>query len=287
MKFRTLLFLALALFWSVAAFAQQQSPQPLTHWATYAVKPGKEEEFLNLVKTVGQPVRDKLMADGVVLAWGVEVSLLRGHDPANYAIWYTVADWSGIEKVENAIGAQVAKLDAESAKAAEEGRKKGAKPAETILNRLRDVVDSDKTKDYVTRDLVFVAGQTMPPAGSHPYVRYNFVKAKPGKAQALRSAWDKYNKPVLDKLVADGVVLAYGYSIEEVKTTGDFTHFVWYAVASLGDLEKIRNAYNADRDRRSPEEREAITEAFLHALDFDASRSEVDYNVIFRLPGMK
>jgi hypothetical protein len=285
MNYKRLLFLALAMFWSVSAYAQQQSSQPLTHWAQYAVKPGKEEEFLNLVKTVGQPVRDKLMADGVVLAWGVEVSLLRGHDPTTHAIWYSVADWSGIEKVETGLAAQVAKLDAEAAKSAE--GKKGAKAGPNTMERLREVVDFEKTKDYVTRDLVFVAGQSMPPAGTLPSVRYNFVKVKPGKSEAFRAAWDKYNKPVLDKLVADGVVLAYGLSIEDVKTTGEFTHFVWYAVNSLGDLEKVRNAYRADRDRRSPEEREAISEAFLHTLDPDASRNEVDHNIIFHLPGQK
>lgn len=287
MKFKRLMFLALAMFWCVSAYAQQQSPQPLTHWSIYAVKPGKEDEFLNLVKTVGQPVRDKLMAEGVVLAWGVEVSMLRGHDAGTHAIWYSVSDWSGIEKVENGLAAQVAKLDAEEAKAAGEGKKKTAKPGSPTLERLREAVDFEKTKDYVTRDLVFVAGKTMPAAGSLPYARYNFVKVKPGRGEAFRSAWEKYNKPVLDKLVADGVVAAYGLSIEDVKTTGDFTHYVWYAVNSLGDLEKVRNAYSADRDRRSHEEREAITEAFVHAIDPDASRSEVDRSVIFRLPGMK
>jgi len=286
MKFRRLLFLAAAMFWCVSAYAQQQSPQPLTHWATYAVKPGKEEEFLNLVKTVGAPVRDKLMADGVVLAWGVEVPVLRGHDTETHAIWYTVADWSGIEKVENGIAAQVAKLDAEAAKGGE-GGKKGAKAAPTVGQRLLEVVDFEKTKDFVTRDLVFAAGQQMPAAGTHPYVRYSFVKVRQGRSDAFRSTWEKYNKPVLDKLVADGVVLAYGLSIEEVKTTGDFTHYVWYAVNSMGDMDKVRNAYSADRDRRSKEERDAITEAFVHVLDLDASRSEVDHNIIFRLPGMK
>jgi hypothetical protein len=284
MNFRRLLFLALAMFWCVSAYAQQQSPQPLTHWSEYAVKQGKEEEFLNLVKTVGQPVRDKLMADGVVLAWGLETSILRGHDAATHTIWYAVADWSGIEKVENAIGAQVAKLDAE---AAQEGKKKGAKPAAGVLDRLRDAVDYEKTKDYITRDLVFAAGQSMPPAGALPYTRYNFTKVRPGRGEAYRNAWDKYNKPVLDKLVADGVVMAYGLGVEEIRTSGEFTHFTWYAVKSLGDFEKVRNAFVADRDRRSHEERAAITEAFVHAIDADASRAEVDRALIFHLAGQK
>jgi len=286
MKFRSSMFLALAMFWCVSAYAQQ-APQPLTHWSVYAVKPGKEEDFLNLVKAVGQPVRDKLMADGVVLAWGVEVSMLRGHDEGNHAIWYTVADWSGIQKVESGIAAQVAKLDADDAKAAADGKKKSAKPAAGTMERLRDAVDFPKTKDYITRDLLFVPGQTMPPAGSLPFVRYNFIKVKPGKAQAYRAAFDKYNKPVLDKLVADGTLVAYGLAVEEVKTTGDFTHYVWFAVNNLDGFEKLRNAFVADRDRRSAEEREAITEAFTHAIDPDAARSELDRHLIFRVAGQK
>jgi len=287
MKFRILTLLALAMLWSVSAFAQQQSPQPLTHWSEYAVKPGKEEEFLNLVKTVGQPVRDKLMADGVILAWGLESPILRGHSTGTHLIWYAVADWSGIEKVESAMAAQLAKIAAEDAKAAEEGRKKGAKSAGGTMARIAETLDLDKTKDYLTRDLVFVPGQTMPPAGSLPFTRYNFTKVKPGRGEAYRNAWDKYNKPVFDKLVADGVLLAYGLAVEEVRTTGDFTHFTWYAVKSLGDFDKVRAAFIADRDRRSKEERDAITEAFLHAVDAEASRSEVDSALIFHLAGQK
>jgi hypothetical protein len=286
MRFRKPMLLVLALLWSFSAYAQQ-APQPLTFWSEYAVKPGKEEEFVNLVKTVGQPVRDKLMADGVVLGWGLETSILRGHDVNTHAIWYSVADWSGIEKVQTAMGAQLAKLAAEDAKAAEEGGKKGKKGGMTTADRLRDAVDLEKTKDYLTRDLVFAAGGGMPPAGALPFVRYNYVKVKPGKGAAYRSAWDKYNKPVLDKLLADGTILAYGLSVEEVKTTAELTHFTWYAVKGLGDLEKVRSAFVADRDRRSQEEREAITETFTKATDPDASRSEVDRHIIFHLPGQK
>src|SRR5271168_3405775 len=183
MNLRKTMLLALALMWSFSAYAQQPS-QPLTFRSDYAVKAGKEEEFLNLVKAVGQPVRDKLMAEGVVLAWGVESPLLRGHDSATHTIWYVVADWSGVEKAQSGIAAQIAKLDAESGKASEEARKKGAKPAVSTMDRLRDAVEFDLTKDYATRDIVFVAGQSMPPAGTLPYTRSNFVKVKPGKADA-------------------------------------------------------------------------------------------------------
>ena len=69
---------ALLLHGTMAAAQQPPAAPPsVTSWYDYTVKAGKEEEFLNLVKTVGGPVRDKLMADGVVTAWGVEAPLLR------------------------------------------------------------------------------------------------------------------------------------------------------------------------------------------------------------------
>jgi len=60
--------------------------QPLTFWYEYTVNPGKEAQFLELVKTVGAPVRDKLMADGVVLAWGVHSGFLRAPGNSTHTI---------------------------------------------------------------------------------------------------------------------------------------------------------------------------------------------------------
>ncbi|MGH9955928.1 MAG: hypothetical protein ACREBC_02215, partial [Pyrinomonadaceae bacterium] len=57
---------------SFAAKGQQPTatPGPLTFYYDYTVVPGKEEDLMTLIKTVGAPVRDKLMADGVIMAWG-------------------------------------------------------------------------------------------------------------------------------------------------------------------------------------------------------------------------
>src|SRR5258705_4181332 len=92
MKKRLILCLFAVLSSCISSAAQQSQPQmqPLTFWYEYTVNPGKEEEFMNLVKTVGQPVRDKLMADGVVKAWGVETPLLRVPGNATHMISYAV-----------------------------------------------------------------------------------------------------------------------------------------------------------------------------------------------------
>src|SRR5207245_10452627 len=105
MKTRLFFCFFVMLLSCISSSAQQAQPQmqQLTFWYGYTINPGKEDEFLDLVKTVGQPVRDKLMADGVVLAWGVQASLLRVPGIGTHWIWYVVSDWSGIEKVDGAM----------------------------------------------------------------------------------------------------------------------------------------------------------------------------------------
>ena len=266
------------LFVCFAAVGQQPPPpQTLTFYYDYTVNVGKEDEFMNLIKTVGAPVRDKLMAEGVVLAWGMETPVLRYPAGTTHLIWFTVANWEGVEKVLTAMEAQLAKLAAEEAK---------TKPSKTTAERMRETFDTSKTRDWLARDVITGFGPT-PAAGVLPVTRYNFIKARPGKAADYRAAWEKYNKPVFEKLVSDGVILAYGMSTEEVKTDGDFTHFIWMATANMGGLEKIGAAFASDRARRTADEQKAIADAFNDAIDADKSRSVVTRSRIFRLPASK
>jgi hypothetical protein len=286
MKTRVILCLFLVLLSSIPSAAQQSQPQiqPLTFWYGYTINPGKEDEFLDLVKTVGQPVRDKLMADGVVLAWGVQVSLLRVPGNSTHFIWYAVADYAGVEKVDSAMRAQIAKLNDEASKSG--AAKKGQKPSTSVTARLGEVADMSKVHDFLTRDLV-IGLSSSAPAGVLPYSRYNFFKVKPGEGADFRKAWEKYNKPIFDKLLADGVVLAYGLAVEDIRTDGDFTHFVWYDVRDLASFDKVRAAFLSDRDHRSQEEQDALTRLFVSLQDADAARSEVCRSLIFHVPTPK
>lgn len=263
--------------------AQQPTPTPgpLTFFYDYTVFPGKEQELNTLINTVGAPVRDKLMAEGVIMAWGMETPILRYPGGTTHLIWFTVANWAGVEKVLNAMEARLAKLATDEAQAA-----RGPRPAMTTAERARSVFDGSKTRDWLVRDLV--AGYGPPPAaGVLPFTRYNFIKVKPGKGADYRRTWEKYNKPVFDKLVADRVVLAYGLAQEEVKTDGEFTHFVWIAIASMADADKIGAAFAADRARRSEKDRNEITQDFLDATEPDKARSIVTRARIFKIAPQK
>lgn len=284
MKKRLFFSFLIVLLSCISSAAQQPQFQPLTFWYEYSVNPGKEADFMDLVKTVGQPVRDKLMADGVILAWGFQAAMLRVPGRASHVIWYAVSDWSGVEKVESGMRAQIAKLTEEAAKST--AGKKGQKPATSPLDRLREVVDMSKTHDFLTRDVVIGVTQKVP-AGVLPYSRYFLVKAKPGKAGDYRKAWEKYNKPVFDKLLADGVILAYGLGVEEVRTEGGFTHFTWFDTKDLAGMDQVRSAFLADRSRRSQEEQDAIANLFASLTDPDTSSGAVTRSLIFHVPAPK
>jgi hypothetical protein len=279
-------FCAFLMLMSCFTAAAQQAQQPLTFWYEYHVNPGKEDEFMNLVKTVGQPVRDKLMAEGVVLAWGVEAPLLRVPDAATHMIWYTVADYAGVEKVDTAMREQIAKMTEESAKGSS-GKKGAAAGGGGPTAQVMAITDFAKTHDYLTRDLVSGFATGNPPAGTLPFTRYGFVKVKPGKGAEYRKAWEKYNKPIFDKLAADGAILAFGLAVEDVRTDGDFTHYTWIGTKDLASQDKVRAAVLADRDKRSPEEQEAIIHLFTSLTDPDAARTEVTRSLVFHLPSPK
>jgi hypothetical protein len=280
-------FCALLMLMSCFTLAAQEQ-QPLTFWYEYHVNPGKEDEFLDLVKTVGGPVRDKLMADGVVMAWGVEVPVIRVPENATHLIWYMVADYAGVEKVETAMRAQIAKLTEESAKGSGSAAgKKGAPAASGPTARVLTITDFAKTHDYLTRSIVSGFSNEHPPAGVLPCSRYSFVKVKPGKGAEYRRAWEKYNKPVFDKMIADGTIAAYALVVEDVRTDGDFTHYTWIATKDMATQDKARAEFLADRNKRSPEEQEAIARLFAELTDPDANRTQLTRAVIFKLADQK
>ena len=103
-----LVSLTLLLVCSVARNLQAQQPSAtpgaLTFYYDYTVFPGKEEELNSLINTVGAPVRDKLLAEGVIMAWGMETPILRQPGGTTHLIWFTVADYAGDDEIRIVVG---------------------------------------------------------------------------------------------------------------------------------------------------------------------------------------
>ena len=279
------LALAAAVLLHAASLAAQPapaapSPSQLTFYYDYTVKPGKEQEFLDLVKTLAGPVRDRLMAEGVISEWGVEQPLLRGPEVPTYSVWYVTSSLAGVGKVQAAMAEMLGQSSAGAAAA------RGSRVS-TNADRARELLETTRTRDWLIRDLENGYGTKMPAAGAQPYIRYNAIKVRPGKGREFRLAWDKYTKPVYEKLVADGVVEAWGLAVEEIRTDGNFTHLVWVVTSDLAGMDAVRAAFIADRDKRSEDERDTIAATMNALTDADASRSQVSRLVVLRMAGQK
>src|ERR1044072_9752302 len=174
---RKIFLLPLAFLLVCSAVMGQKTPpkpQTLTFFYDYTVRPGQDSEFMELVKTVGAPVRDKLMADAVILAWGIETPVLRYPGGTTHLIWFSVANWSGVENVLNAMEARLQQMAKDDAKRIESAHASKQKSAMTTAERQQAVFDMSKTRDWLARDLVSSFGPP-PAAGVLPVTRYNFI----------------------------------------------------------------------------------------------------------------
>lgn len=279
MRTRLVLLLTLALLGTTAATAQQI--QPLVLVADFQVKPGKDEQFMNLVKQYYAPVFDKLMAEGAVLAWGVEVPVLHQPGAATHSAWWSMPEMGGLDKVFAAFEELQKKMKAEDEKAAAEARRRGRPSPKTTMEQFFETVDLSTHKDLLLRELVFGGGSAPPPADARPYSWITVVRAQPGKGEEYRRLWEEYNQPVYDGLLAEGAIFGYALGIEEARSTDAFTHYTAVRLPNLAAREKVRAAFNADRQRRTAAERSIITSSFQSVLDTSASRTLVLRSVIF------
>jgi len=93
--------------------------------------------------------------------------------------------------VDGALRAQIAKLDDEAMKSGH-GRRRDLRGGATVSGRMMEAVDASKTRDYLTRDLVFVTGQRERRRRACCRGRAtNYVKAKPGKGGDFRQGLGK------------------------------------------------------------------------------------------------
>ncbi len=262
---RTRLVLALAMSLLFVASAAAQQIEPIIYVADFTVKPGKDADFMDLVKKYDAPVFDQLLKDGVIMAWGVDVPVLHTAGGATHSFWWAMPNVGALDKVFAAL---------------EEMEKKMA--GEGIEEKFLAAVDVSKHSDVLLREIITGSGSAQPANDSGGYLWLSFTKVNPGKGDEYRKLWNEYNKPVYDKLVAEGAIYGYAVGVQEAKTTNDFTHYTAVPMPNLAARDKVVAAFKADRDARTAADRSIMLNSFLGVLDATASRAFILRSVIFR-----
>jgi hypothetical protein len=233
----------------------------LTSVATFKVAPGRESAFVEKGKAF-IPTLDKLMADGVVLAYGMDVDTLHVSGENNVAFWVEVPNYDALGKEENAIQGFI-----------------NANPA--LMAGIGSLTDMTAHHDLVLRTRE--EGHKSPPAGVQPIGDMDSVRIKPGHMQNLMTLFKKYDQPVYDKLVADGVIYAYELDVEAVHTMEPGLVWTFVTMPDLGAKDKVDAAFEEAEKKLSEGERDMVEKAYMDMVVPGSHRDSLSTSVVFKL----
>jgi len=240
--------------------ALAQSPKPLTSVATFKVAPGKVATFVNRGKAIA-PALDKLMAAGTVLAYGIDVDMLHVPGENNIAFWVEAADFAGIGQVEAAID-------------------EFAKAHPDVMGDIFSMSDPATHHDFIVRSLESKSRKA--PDGATPTVDFDIVTVKEGQMDAFMELFRKYDKPVLDKLVDDGVIFSYSVDVEAVHTMKPGTVWTIVSMPDLGGKDKVRAAFQESM-KKTPEAERNMVEKLSEGMVVPGShRDSLSVSVVFK-----
>jgi competence protein ComGC len=205
------------------------------------------------------PVMEKLLADGVITEFGADRTTVHSPDGYTHSTWFCAKSLAGLEKALDTL------VESESKLTPEERRKQDTDFAGT------------KHADLILRSVWFKNRTVKTEKG---YGTVSVQKMQPGKAQEYQDLFDKYTKPVLEQLYKDGAVTAYGVDAELVHTGDQGLRFFWQVMPDADALDKVEAAFDAARQKRTPEERRAIGQAFADLRD-PAAHRDSQANIVY------
>ena len=237
-----------------------QQYKNLTSLATFKVAPGKETAFVERGKAF-VPVLDKLVDSGVVLAYGIDVDMLHVPGSNNVVFWADVPDFAALTKADAAIDGFL-------------------KSDPAVMADLFSMSDPSAHSDYILR--AREEGHRAAPAGAMPVQDIDMIQAKPERMEEYLELFRKYDKPVLDKLVADGVIYGYVLLTEAVHTMKP--GFVWQVTTlpDLGAKDKVRAAFSEAWKKLPDGERQMLDKVAFDMADYGSHRDDLALSVVFR-----
>lgn len=173
-----------------------------------------------------KPMFEKLIQDHTILSWGLYTHEIHTPDGPTHGLWFSAAGMKGIEATLSGIE----KL-----------------PANSVLNN-----PQVKQRDLLFRSLAS-AGRAA--TGMNGTLWVHRTQSGPGKRDQTLAVWDKYVKPMLDELVAQGTILSYGVETEEIHTQADGASYVYCLMPGSNAADKFFSALDAMQSKMTGAER--------------------------------
>ncbi len=237
-----------------AVLVAAQEMRPVSYVAEFKVKRGDAAEWINLVRKHDKPMLDKLMADGTVLAWGLDTVAIRREEGVTHRIWVVTADYASMDKVVAGFNAM--------------------KTAPEDVARYLEVANLSALQEHYVRSIIFKVTEV--PPMTRPYRTYSGIKVKPGKGSEWQKLFEKYTRPILDKLMADRTIYGYGVDVEDFHTDDPGWRWVWVVTPNMTAFDKMAAA----NEKRSEAERAAIAQEFENVTERGSHRDYLYRTVV-------
>lgn len=253
------LFASAALLFAATTLSAQQY-KSLVSVATFKVPPAKEGAFVEKGKAF-VPVLDKLMASGSVLSYGIDTDILHVPGETNIAFWVVVPNYEALDKENNAIEEFIM-----------------ANPG--MMQDLMAMTDPAAHHDLIVR--TWEESHKSVPPGSKPIGDFDEVRVKPGRMQEFMELFRKYDKPVYEKLVADGVIYAYELDTEAVHTMEPGLTWTIVSMPNLAAKDKVNAAF-AEAEKKIPEaERNMIEKLYVDMVVPGSHRDSLSVSQVYK-----
>jgi hypothetical protein len=232
------LLIALAVLMGIAppasAQAQEETPSSylyVTEWqiphAQWAIWEAYEASTL-------KPLFERLMGDHSIQSWGFYAQTVHTTDGATHGLWFSANGMAGVEATLSAIGTL---------------------PANSVMNNAQV-----RQRDFLFRSLAS-AGRAA--SGSNGLLWVHRSQSGPARHDQNSSVWDKYVKPMLDGLVAQGAILSYGIETEQIHTEPDGTFYIYCLMPGANAADKFFAALDGLQSKMSTAERNEFNAAQL------------------------
>lgn len=245
---------------SAAMTCMAQQAEPLSYVALFRVEANNMDAFLAKGKEY-IPTMDKLMADGVIAAYGMDQDVLHHPTRLNVAFWYTAANYTNLQKAEEALEAFQAR-------------------SPQLLKATAALTDMTKHTDIIVRSVE--GNWSKASSCKTPVTMFNKSQIREGKQSEFVEAYRKYQKPVLEKLVASGAICSYQLDVEDLHTMGPGVSWSIVTLPNLGAADAVDAAFTDARRLLSASERSIRTNTMASLVDASKHEDSLSKAVVFK-----
>jgi len=197
-----------------AQTAAKSKPTVYTYVAQWAVP---RAQWADIVKAdeADRPVLDKLVADGTLIGYGAYTNLIHQEGEPTHGTWFSATSEGNLLKALEAIYAQPALVTA-------------------------PVQGASKHWDLILTGDIY---NYKPGKASDGYLTWSTWQIKPGAMREYVDLSKRVFTPVLEKLLADGTITAYGQLSEDYHQGKLGVVYEYFTVPDAASLDKANKAF--------------------------------------------